>query len=70
MNQINAYHDNTDDDAVSFAELLAKLADFWRRRRVIAVALMVTGVMLGGLAAAFLNPWVVEVNVRNIDGFF
>ena len=70
MNQINAYHDNTDDDAISLAELLAKLADFWRRRRVIAVALMVAGVMLGGLAAAFLNPWVVQVNVRNIDGFF
>jgi hypothetical protein len=58
------------DDEISLLDMLYRFLDFWRARRAAIIACVVIGPILGMGVAVFFNPWSVQLNIRNENGFF
>jgi len=61
--------DNLDQN-ISIFDVISRLRGFWFSRRLLIVLLIVSGFALGLIGQIFFNPWVVQLNIRNLDGIF
>ena len=59
-----------DNDTILLVDILRRLYAFWLSRRLFIIGFILAGLAFGGIAAAFFNPWLVQLNIRNVDDFF
>jgi hypothetical protein len=55
---------------LSMIELILLVRAFISARRIAISVILAGGLALGGLAAVFFYPWVVQLSIRNMDGAF
>jgi hypothetical protein len=60
---------NLNED-ISIFDVILRLRGFWFARRLLIVSLILGGISAGFIGQIFFNPWMVQLNIRNLEGIF